>query len=212
MNEENKPYDKVDELVPATKASDIEIVSSSPLKRFIKRFLKKDVEDIESYIRKDIIKPRLEDLAYETGRNILSLLIYGGDTDDNTTSLVSSYNGTYTPYHNASKSKSGRPSEQRRVKSEDENVYGTVSLFDNTEIRYKTRPAAASMLNDLIQYINLYGQVSLAYYYSRIPGKTAPWTYNDYGWTDLRNVQIVACRKGGFIIDFPQPVNLRNIE
>ena len=67
---------------------------------------------------------------------------------------------------------------------------------------FTTRYEAATILDAMTQYCNMYGQVTLADYYELI-GQIPTNVDDDYGWTDLSGATISEIESGGYTIHMP---------
>lgn len=71
----------------------------------------------------------------------------------------------------------------------------------------QTREDAENVLEGLEAYIEQYDVVPVSAFFSLI-GVTAPYTYNDYGWSSLAEAKVISVGNG-FAIHFPKPVRIR---
>lgn len=67
---------------------------------------------------------------------------------------------------------------------------------------FTTRYEAATILDAMTQYCNMYGEVTLADYYELI-GQIPTNVDDDYGWTDLSGATISEIASGGYTIHMP---------
>ena len=76
------------------------------------------------------------------------------------------------------------------------------------EMRFKTRGQAEQVLSTLEEIIEKYGQATIADY-KDCCGLTSQLTDNQFGWTSLNNTKVRKILKGGYFIDFPEPISLK---
>lgn len=78
------------------------------------------------------------------------------------------------------------------------------SRYDVDEIVFDQRIDADSVLDAMSEQVERYGCFTIADYYQacRQPHE---YTDNNYGWYDMRGIQIVHLAGGGWTIDFPKP-------
>lgn len=77
--------------------------------------------------------------------------------------------------------------------------------YDFKNIRFDTRSVAEEVLDKLIDIWQKYGSASVADFYDLV-GKLSTCEDAGYGWVDLGNTVITRSLKGGYFIDFPEPV------
>ena len=77
-------------------------------------------------------------------------------------------------------------------------------MFDTDEVIISSLGAAVDVLNQMDDSIAEYQVVSVADFYDLV-GLPAPYTGNNYGWTDLSSAKIVGVRDG-YIIRLPRAV------
>ena len=78
--------------------------------------------------------------------------------------------------------------------------------YSYDEIVIENRGEAESVLNAMDDMMATYGIVSVADFYDLV-GVTCSYTDNKYGWTNIRNAQIVRVRDG-YIIKMPKAMPL----
>lgn len=71
----------------------------------------------------------------------------------------------------------------------------------------RTRDDAERVLEGLEAYLETYDAVPVSAFFELI-GITAPYTYNDYGWTNLAEARVVSV-SNGYSIRFPRPIRIR---
>ena len=71
----------------------------------------------------------------------------------------------------------------------------------------RTREDAERVLEGLDTYLEQFDVVPVSAFFELI-GVTAPYTYNDYGWTNLANAKVII-NENGYSIRFPKPVRIK---
>lgn len=171
----------------------------SPGKKFIRRFLAEDVDDIGDYLVNDLIIPEIKDITL----NFLNALLWG---DKRTGRINRGGSGTYTPYSSASHSAYVRTNSLPRNRSDDRQPrQGQKKDLDS--IILESRAEAEDVLNRMDELIATYHQVTVADLYELV-GISGEYTDNYYGWTDIGDAGIRRA-SGGFMLDLPRPVYLR---
>ena len=77
------------------------------------------------------------------------------------------------------------------------------SHFDYDDIVFETRGAAEDGLDELNAILDTYKVVRVADLYD-FAQLTPPHTSNKYGWTSLRNAEVIRLNGGGYIIKLPR--------
>lgn len=153
-------------------------------------FVEEDGKSISDYIVNDVLVPGIKRGLFDMVTGGLEMLFYGevkGRRRDNTTRANVNQRASYSSYY-GSRQYDSRP--QPRVQYEYDDI-----LFD-------TREDAREVLTSMDDIVEQYGVVTVSDYYDLV-GKTARWTDNNYGWTDLRNAQIMSV-SGGYTINLPK--------
>lgn len=160
----------------------------SEIRKFADIFIAKDVSDVKDYIFNDVIVPAIKDAI----EDVVHMVLRGesGKSRNTSASKVS-----YRDYY-------GRERDRRdRDRDRDDRDRGG---FDYDEYIIKTRGEAEDVLSQMDDILDRYRVVSIADYCDLL-GIRGPYTNNRYGWTDLRNAQVVRVR-GGYVIKLPRPM------
>lgn len=181
FNKEAKKKPEKEKIDPIVKGDKVHISKKSPVEKFVKKFLKQDVEDLKSYIINDVIRPRITDLLLDT----IEAALTGGSRR--------SHRRGYTPYSSIYKgnSRSSRKEEPAR-------------RYDNEKVDYKkiiltNRRDAEEVVDRLRDRIERYNEATVADLLQLID---APSTYqdNNWGWKNPRDIGVQKV-SGGFLID-----------
>lgn len=81
----------------------------------------------------------------------------------------------------------------------------SLSRFIIYNLIFDTRMDAENVLGSMRDIMSRYGVVSVADYYDIAGMSNYEFEATKYGWTDLKNVQIISC-KWGYRINFPKPI------
>lgn len=81
------------------------------------------------------------------------------------------------------------------------------SIFDYSEIIFKNRGDAESVLFAMDDIIDQFGVVSVGDLYDISEVSTENHMVNKYGWSDIRDAKVIRVRKG-YVIDLPKPMLL----
>lgn len=81
--------------------------------------------------------------------------------------------------------------------------------FQIQDIVMQNRGEMEFVLEGISNLIERYEQASVSDLYSLL-GRSAPYTYENWGWVDIREATIRRLRGGeGYILDLPQPITLK---
>lgn len=148
-------------------------------REFLDMFIANDVGDVKSYILAEVIVPAIKKTIEEAVHTILN----GKDTRRSSPGRAS-----YIRYDTMSKS---------------DNRPRTRSGYDYGEVIVDTRDEAKAVLDRMDELIATYQTASVADLYD-LAGLQCNHTDNKYGWTDVRDAQIIPMRDGGFLIKMPR--------
>ena len=144
-------------------------------------FISEDVSNVKNYILMDVIVPAIKKAISDVITNGIDMLLYGsnGRTNANrSTASTISYNRYY-----------GRDDHPRTSDPVQTSRYS----YDN--ITLDTRGEAEEVLARMDEIIDTYKMVRVADFYDLV-GVTGNYTDNKYGWTNIRNAEVVRVRDG----------------
>lgn len=165
------------------------VKKKSELNKFRDVFIAEDASTVKSYVFMDVLVPAVKKLISDIITDGIDILLYGGTSNHKKKSGSSKV--SYRDYYAR---KDDRHSEPR-----------TRSRFDYDDIVFDTRGDAEAVLDQMQDVIDKYEFVSVAdmYEMSDLPASAAPYTANDYGWTNLRTAEIIRVRDG-YVIKMPK--------
>lgn len=148
-----------------------------------------DVSNIKSYLIDDVIIPTIKNTIWDAFTNTLDMVLFGGTgrSRKKTTAEKISYRNYYDRRDDR------RYSDAPRSRSN--------TLFD--DILFESRGEAERVLDRMEEVIDSYKMVSVSDMYD-LAGLDAPYTGQKYGWTNLRNAEIVRVRDGYYMIKLPK--------
>ena len=164
------------------------------LRKFTRYIFEDTIESAKEKAFSDVIKPGLQQLIFDTGNELLSLIIFGTAEEAFRSSRRSSGSrrGERTSYDKYYKDKEYKSSK---------NSYKDMP-YDPDDIILDTNAEARDVLTELDYTIRKYGQASVADLYD-IVGVTSEWPDNRYGWTSIRGAKIKPIREG-FLLVLPR--------
>lgn len=161
------------------------VKQQSGLSKVARVFISDDVHNVREYLLHDIAIPTLKKAALST----LDMILNGG-TPTYTGGRSSTSKVSYSKYYED-------PRDSHRASS------APKDRFDFNTIEFETRGEAEAVRASMIEAIERWGIVSVADMYD-MAGLTQPYTSNKYGWTSLRNSEVVRQLGGGYIIKLPK--------
>ena len=157
------------------------------LRKIAEEFIVDDVKNIKTYVITEVLIPTIKDTIWDILTNTLDMFLFNG-TKDHRKRGKSSPKISYRDYYD-SKNDRGRNYEIR-------------DRFDYDDLEFDSRGEADAVLTGMLETIDQYGVVSVADMYD-MADVTAPYTGNRYGWTSLRNAEVVRVRNA-YIIKLPK--------
>ena len=144
-------------------------------------FISEDVSNVKNYILMDVIVPAVKKAISDVITNGIDMLLYGsnGRTNANrSTASTISYNRYY--------GRDDHPRTSDPVQT---------SRYSYDTITLTTRGEAEEVLARMDEIIDTYKMVRVADFYDLV-GVTGNYTDNKYGWTNIRNAEVVRVRDG----------------
>lgn len=154
-------------------------------------FVSEDMENVKSYVLFDVLVPAVKKAIADIVSNGIEMLLYGttnGSKRNNSSTYVS-----YNKY-----------SSDRRDDRYSNGTRRGIYSFD--DIVFSSRGEAEDVRERMDELIDMYGNVSVADMCD-LAGVSCNYTDNKYGWTNIRNAEIVRVRDG-YIIKMPKALPL----
>lgn len=150
-------------------------------------FISEDIHSVKNYVLMDVLVPAIKDAIEDIITNGIRMILRG--------ETGSSRNRSHASYVSYNKYSSDRR-EERRSDNKSRNGYSYDDfIFDN-------RGEAEDVLDRMNELIENYGMVSVADLYDLV-GESGAFTNNKYGWTNLRNAEVVRVREG-YMLKLPK--------
>ena len=202
----NKSRERVDESRRSEEPKVTKVVNGtvktkkkSGVQKFADVFIAEDIANVKNYIWNDIIVPTIKKALYDSFTDGLDMILNGSSGR----SYRSRKEGSRYSYDKAY----SRASYQRD--SRDENVARPRNGFNYDTILFSNRADAERVLIELEELISQFHIASVQDLYSAAD-LSCPYTYNNYGWTDLRSADVVRAKDDdGYYIKLPKalPIN-----
>lgn len=180
--EKHKKQQEKKKIEPVVKGK-VKTKKRSGIKKLSDVFISDDVNNIKSYIFMDVLVPATKKAISEVVTSGIDMLLYG---ETGRSSKRSSGNKiSYSSYYDRDRRDSGRTVSGNRYSNR----------FDIDEIILETRAEAEEVLMQMDQLIDSYKMVSVADLYDLV-GMSCDYTAQKYGWTNIRNAEVVRVRDG----------------
>lgn len=162
------------------------VKKKSGITKFTDTFISEDASSVKSYILSDVIVPAAKKLISDIVRDGIDMILYGSSGRGNRSSGSKI---SYSNYYDRDR----RPSSNNNV---------VRPRFDYEVLTFETRGEAEAIRDGMDDVIERYGFVTVADMYD-MAQLTAPFTANKYGWTNIRNAEVVRSRDG-YVIKLPK--------
>lgn len=156
-------------------------------------FISEDVANVKNYILLDVLVPSIKKAIYDIVVNSLDMSLFGGRGNGKrpTADKVS-----YRDYNGVSRRDDRGYSGSR-----------STSGYSYDDIVLETRGEAEAVLSRMDEIMEEYEIVRVADLYDLV-GITGDYTDNKYGWTNIRNAEVVRVRDG-YKIKMPRALPIR---
>lgn len=157
----------------------------SDIRKFADIFISEDVKNVKNYVFMEVLVPAIKKAVSDIVRDGIDMILYGSGHTKRSSGSASyvSYDKRYSNTHSESR-------------AYDTNRTRTGYSYDDIVI--ESRGEAEEVVNRMDELIETYGMVSVADLYDLV-GKSCQYTDNNYGWTNIRNAEIVRVRNGYWI-------------
>lgn len=145
-----------------------------------------DARDIKSYLFSDIVIPTIKKAITET----VDMILYGGSRNRKSNISRVSYRSYYD-----------------EPRSRDISDSRALTMYNYDDIILESRGEAEEVLSQMNDLIDTYKIASVADLYDLV-GLTGNYTDNKYGWTNLRNAEVVRARDG-YMLKLPKALPLK---
>lgn len=170
---------------------EVKTKKKNEVQKFADTFISEDIANVRSYILMDVLVPALKKAISDVVTNGIDMILYGepGRTKKSTTASKVSYRSYYD-----------------RTSDRDDYISSRRRGFEYEDIILETRGEAEEVLMRMDELIDTYGIVSVGDLYDLV-GIQGDYTVNKYGWTNIRNAQVIRVRDG-YMIKLPKALPL----
>lgn len=178
---------KIEKVISGTAKSK----KKNEVRKFADVFISEDIDNVKSYILMDVLVPALKSTIVDIVNNGINMIFYG-ETRGSKKSASSGV--SYGRYYDKDYDRRNNCSNRFRNKYSYDDI-----VLDN-------RGDAEEVLSSMDDLIDRYRFASVGDLYDLV-GITGDYTDNKYGWTDIRNAQVVRVRNG-YMLKLPRALPL----
>ncbi len=184
------PEEKVRKIITGTAKHK----KKNEIQKFAEIFISEDVNNLKSYILIDVLIPTIKKAIRDIVVNGTDTILNGGKS--NGTKGFTASKVSYRSYWD---------------KENDRKNYNPPRIkigYSYDDVILDSRGEAEEVLLRMHELISEYGLVRVADLYDLV-GISGSYTDNDYGWTNLRNADVIRLRDGsGYLIKLPKALPL----
>lgn len=182
----HKSKEESRELAPKKKlekvtTGNVKIKKQSNAKKFASAFFEEDVDNVTTYIIRDVLVPAAKKAISDIVTNGIDMILYGESGHKSTSS---SSKVSYRSYY-----------EDKRNGGRKESNSSRRSDYGYDDVIFDRRGEAEDVLERLEELVDSYDNASVADLYDLV-GITGKYTDNKYGWYDLHEARVVNTRDG----------------
>ena len=148
--------------------------------------LSDDIQNIKSYVVMDVLIPAAKKAISDIVTNGIDMILYPGGNGRPKRSNVNHV--SYRSYYD----------NRDRDRRYDPETRSRRSSYSYDDIIIDTRAEAEEVLERMDELLDTYNVVSVADLYDLV-GISCSYTDNKYGWTNLRNAEVIRVRDGYFL-------------
>ncbi len=162
----------------------------SKLSKLTDEFISEDAKNVKSYVFGEVLIPAIKKAISDIVTDGIDIILYGESKRGGKRSTADRV--SYRNYYD----RDSRSTRSDRV--------GLSSGYSYDDIILNNRGEAEDVLNRMDELMDTYGLVRVADLYDLV-GITGNYTDNKYGWTNIRNAEIVRVRDG-YMIKMPRAI------
>lgn len=183
---QSEPKKKVEKIVTTTA-----VKRKNGVRKFADGFISEDAANVKSYVVSEVLIPALKKAISDIVTDGIDIILYGGSGKARQNNTRTSY----ISYRNYSDPRDKKYSYREPSKS-------TNSGYSYDDIILSTRSEAEEVILAMSELVEAYGVASIADLYDLV-GVSGNFTDNKYGWTNVRNAEVVRTRDG-YLLKFPR--------
>lgn len=179
------PEKKVEKVI----SGNARVKKKSKFDGFMSNFISEDAKSVKSYVFGEVLIPAIKKAISDIVTDGIDIILYGESRKGSRRS--SAGNISYSRYY-----------DDRRPRMNERQALTTPGYFCEDIILDK-RGDAEEVLTRLDEIMDTFGLVRVSDLYDLV-GMSCDFTYNNYGWTNIRNATIQRTRDGGYAIKMPR--------
>lgn len=160
-------------------------------------FFSGDAKSAFQYMVAEIVVPAIRDTMFDAMQGGIERLVYGESTRPRRGGGAPSNLG-HVAYNRMSQATNSKPPPQRMLSRRSR------ARHDFDELIIPSRQEAEEVIDRLFDLLSRYGSASVADLYE-LTGIQSSHTDMKWGWTELRGAKAIGQRRGGFLLDLPEP-------
>lgn len=155
----------------------VTIKKRSAGRKILDLFLSEKIDNVENYIKYNVIGPSVKSLVYDIFMSTLSMMFWGDARVGRSDRRDGSGRRSYDRYYDDRRSRDPRPR-------------GARPAYDVERIVFETRDDARRVVNDLFDCLDMYRKVRVADYYSSAGvSPEGNWMTSSWGWYSLQGCE-----------------------
>ena len=162
----------------------------SKISKIAGEFISEDAKNIKSYVFGEVLIPALKKAISDIVTDGIGIILYGESRNGSKRSTADRV--SYRSYYD------------RDTRGPRDSRISTTSGYSYDDIILSTRGEAEDVLDRMFELLDTYQIVRVADLYDLV-GVTGNYTDNKYGWTNLRNAEVVRVRDG-YMIKLPRAI------
>lgn len=178
FKEEQRDAAKEKNISPVV-STPVKVKKKSEVRKFTDAIISEDASNVGSYIFMDVLVPAIKKAIFDIITDGVDMILYGGTGRSKKSSSASKV--SYSSYYDRDRRDYRREEPRTRYHFDD--------------VILASRGEAEEVLARMDEIIDEYKIVSVADMYD-LMGITCEYTDNKYGWTNLRNAEVVRVRDG----------------
>lgn len=167
-------------------------VNKHDVRKFTDVFISEDIKSVKDHILVDVLVPTIKKALVDMVTDGVRMMFFGKSGVSGKSSPASKV--SYTNYYNGNNYQS-QPTNN-----------GVRASYSYDSVIIDSRMEAEEVLARMQESVKIYGMVSVAEFYDLV-GLTGNFQDNKYGWTNLRNADVVPTISG-WMIKLPKAIPL----
>lgn len=187
----NKDRESIEKRAVVPVTSGAKMREKSAFRKAASAFMNEDAGSVKNFIIFDVVVPAIKTLIVDIVENTVEMIFGVSSTRNRSTG--GNRNVPYASYY-----KSDNRNNRRNDPADRD------SRPDTRDIEFPSRGEAEAALDELVDWIEHYGSVSISTY-KELAGITGDFVDEKWGWTNLRTAYVKRLSGGSYILVMPRP-------